>query len=93
MVLDHQYDSLAWIFDMQYMWGSEMLVALNCSGAYADVPVWLPKGKWFHYWNDSVYTGHQSINYPAPVGRLPLLLKAGAIIPMAPCFKYGFHSK
>jgi alpha-glucosidase len=84
MVLDHQNDSLAWIFDKQYMWGKEMLVAPNCSGAYADVKVWLPKGKWFDYWNDSVYNGDQVISYPSPVGRLPLFVKAGAIIPMEP---------
>jgi alpha-glucosidase (family GH31 glycosyl hydrolase) len=82
MVIDHQNDSLAWKSDLQYMWGSEFLVAPNCSDSN-NVSVWLPKGIWYDFWSDEQITGDRNINYPAPLGKLPLFVKAGSIIPMA----------
>jgi alpha-D-xyloside xylohydrolase len=81
MVIDHQNELLAWKHDLQYMWGEELLVAPNCS-AGDSVSVWLPKGKWFDFWNDSLISGDQVFSYSAPVGKLPLFVKAGSIIPM-----------
>lgn len=82
MVIDHQKDALAWKSDLQYMWGNEMLVAPNCS-ADDKVLVWLPNGTWYDYWNDEQINGNKIIDYPAPVGKLPLFVKSGSIIPMA----------
>ncbi|MDD8017697.1 MAG: glycoside hydrolase family 31 protein [Bacteroidota bacterium] len=81
MVIDHQNDSLAWKYDLQYMWGNEMLVAPNCSDSN-KVTVWLPEGNWYDFWNDDIIKGNQIISYPAPTGKLPLFIKAGSIIPM-----------
>lgn len=83
MVIDYQKDSLAWKSDLQYMWGKEFLVAPNCSDSN-NISVWLPKGTWYDFWNDEQIIGDGVINYPAPVGKLPLFVKAGSIIPMAP---------
>jgi len=83
MVIDHQNDPLAWEHDLQYMWGEELLVAPNCSDS-GSVPVWLPKGRWFDFWSDSILSGDKVITYDAPTGKLPLFVKAGSIIPMGP---------
>ncbi len=82
MVIEHQNDSIAWLSDLQYMWGNEFLVAPNCSDSSA-VKVWLPKGIWFDFWNDQKLSGDQVISYQSPMGQLPLFVKAGSIIPMA----------
>lgn len=81
MVIDYQHDPLAWKYDLQYFWGNEMLVAPNCSDG-ENVSVWLPEGRWFDFWNDSVLNGNQILSYTAPTGKLPLFVKAGSIIPM-----------
>ena len=83
MVLDNQHDSRAWIYDQQYMWGKEFLVAPHCSGTDTQMIIWLPKGNWYNFWNDSLLTGNQVITHTAKVGVLPIFVKAGAIIPMA----------
>lgn len=82
MLLAFQHDSLAWEYDLQYMWGRELLVAPNCSDG-GNVEVWLPKGNWYDFWNDSVYAGGRVIRYTSPIGRLPLFVRTGSIIPMA----------
>lgn len=81
MVIGHENDPLAWKSDLQYMWGNEFLVAPNCSVS-ENVKVWLPDGVWYDFWNDSKLNGNQIIDYPAPIGKLPLFVKSGSIIPM-----------
>ena len=81
MVIDHQHDPLAWKYDLQYLWGNEMLVAPNCADS-GTVNVWLPKGIWYDFWSDEKMNGDQIIPYPSPLGKLPLFIKAGSIIPM-----------
>lgn len=80
MVIDHQNDERAWSHDLQFMWGSSILVAPNCSEG-DPVNIWLPEGKWFDYWTDQRMNGGVEIEYQTPVGRLPLFVKAGSIIP------------
>ncbi len=82
MVIDHETNPLAWKSDLQYMWGRELLVAPNASDG-GVVPVWLPKGTWYDFWNDTKYSGDRVINYNASIGNLPLFVKAGSIVTMA----------
>ncbi|MGZ5255874.1 MAG: glycoside hydrolase family 31 protein, partial [Flavitalea sp.] len=82
MVLDHQLDPRAWTHDLQYMWGNEILVAPACSPG-GEITIWFPKGLWYNYWNDHLINGDKVIQYDAATGKLPLFVKAGAIIPMA----------
>ncbi|HLA55519.1 MAG TPA: TIM-barrel domain-containing protein [Flavobacterium sp.] len=83
MVIDYPGEPIAWSRDLQYLWGNELLVAPNCSDTQSNVSVWLPKGDWYDFWNDDKITGDRTISYPAPIGKLPLFVKSGSIIPMA----------
>jgi alpha-glucosidase (family GH31 glycosyl hydrolase) len=82
MLIGNQNNPLAWKYDLQYMWGDALLVAPNCS-AGNDVKLWLPGGWWYDFWNDEKLEGSKEIDYPSPVGKLPLFVKSGSIIPMA----------
>ena len=90
MFLDNPANTAAWRKDLQYYWGSEMLVAPNCSDGNNKVSVWLPEGNWYDFWNDSVYSGDQTISYYAATGVVPVFVKEGAVIPMAPLSKSTF---
>ncbi|MBN1306548.1 MAG: glycoside hydrolase family 31 protein, partial [Chitinispirillaceae bacterium] len=90
MFLEEQHNETAWQKEMQYYWGSELLVAPNCSDGNNNVSVWLPKGNWYDFWNDKPYTGDQTVSYPAATGVIPVFVKEGAIVPMAPFAKSTF---
>lgn len=45
---------------------------------------WLPTGRWRDFWTGAVYEGGRVQRLAAPLGRLPLLLRAGAILPLGP---------
>ena len=64
------------------MWGPDMLVApVYDKGARAR-DVYLPAGKWLHYWTMKQYEGPATFSLDAPLGKAPLFVRAGSIIPM-----------
>lgn len=82
MVMDYQEEEAAWAYDLQYLWGDEMLVAPVCSQADTTIQVWLPGGqRWYNYWNDEAIAGGQVIRHAATEDNIPLFVKEGAIIP------------
>ena len=87
MVLEYPDDPLTWSKRTQYqfMSGESLLVA----PVYEDSPVrndiYLPAGKWIDYWDGREYNGPSVVNgYETTLDKLPVFVKAGAIIPMYP---------
>jgi len=74
----------------QYMYGPSFLVAPIYQNTAADKEgndvrngIYLPKGTWYDYFTGATYEGGCVLNdYFAPIWKLPVLVKAGAIIPM-----------
>jgi alpha-glucosidase len=50
--------------------------------------LYLPEGKWYYYWDDLEYDGKQEVWAEAALDRVPLFVKSGAVIPMAPVMQY-----
>ncbi|MFN0070342.1 MAG: TIM-barrel domain-containing protein [Chloroflexota bacterium] len=67
----------------QYELGRDILVApLINEDEKRDV--YLPGGaRWHNFWaDDDVYDGDRTLSVPAPIGRTPLYIRSGAIIPL-----------
>ncbi|MBU2917846.1 DUF4968 domain-containing protein [Psychrosphaera sp. F3M07] len=67
----------------QYMWGESFLVKPITEPNLTSIAVNLPQGNWFDFWTGKKYQGNQAINYPLSLATIPVLIKAGAIIPTA----------
>lgn len=65
----------------QFMWGDSLLVKPVTEAGVSSVPVVLPKGQWFNYWTGEKYQGEQIVDFPVDLTKIPVLVKAGAIIP------------
>lgn len=68
----------------QYFWGDAFLVKPVTDPNLTEIDVMLPEGKWFDYFSLRQYEGGQTIQYPLTLQTIPVLVKAGAIIPSAP---------
>ena len=74
----------------QFMYGPSFLVAPVYKNTQADSlgndrrdGIYLPEGRWIDYFSGDVYTGNRIINnYDAPLWKLPVFVRSGAIIPM-----------
>ncbi len=82
MVLENQNDTATYSAFCQYLFGKEILMAPLWSDTTFYRNVYLPEGEWIDYFDETVYQGKQTINYHAPIDRVPILVKAGSIIPM-----------
>ncbi|WP_411767856.1 TIM-barrel domain-containing protein [Winogradskyella sp. A3E31] len=82
MVIDYQDEPNAWKYDLQYMWGNEMLIAPVCSKDEKTIDIWLPKGqKWYNYWTNELVNGNQILKHRFTNQNMPIFVKEGSIIP------------
>lgn len=91
MFLDYPNDyTLGSQTQYQFLYGPSFLVApvyretqIDKDGNDIRNGIYLPEGKWVDYYNGDVYEGGRIINnYDAPLWKLPVFVKSGAIIPM-----------
>jgi len=71
-----------WDIDDSFLLGDALLVSPVLEKGAVSRPVTLPKGHWYNYWDDTLTPGDQTITCDAPKDRIPLLVKAGSILPM-----------
>lgn len=92
MFLDYPNDyTLGSNTQYQFMYGPSFLVApvytntqMDSIGNDVRNGIYLPEGRWVDYYNGDIYEGGRIINnYDAPLWKLPVFVKADAIIPMA----------
>jgi alpha-glucosidase len=71
----------------QYLFGRELLVAPALHEGQTNRSVYFPPGRWFDWDTGVEYAGGRSWVVAAPQNRIPVAVRAGAIIPMAPDMK------
>jgi len=70
-----------------YLWGNDILVNPVTRAAASSQKLYLPKGKWVNYWTDEIHSGKQTIDQKIVLETIPLYIRAGSFIPMAPKLK------
>jgi alpha-glucosidase (family GH31 glycosyl hydrolase) len=91
MVLEFPDDPVTWSKRTQYqfMAGESFLVAPVFQDAPMRDDIYFPAGEWIDYWDGTAINGPTTLNgYAAPLEKLPLFVRAGAIIPMYPEMLY-----
>lgn len=68
-----------------YLWGDNFLVSPVVDKGAATQKVYFPENAcWFDFWTGKVYEGGQEAEVPVNINDIPVFVKAGAFIPMAP---------
>ncbi len=65
-----------------FLWGDAFLVSPVVEPGIKKQRVSLPQGVWFDYWNDKRYQGDATAEIPVTLKTIPVLVRAGAFIPM-----------
>ncbi len=68
-------------FENQFALGQHLLIC-PVDGEAALAKVYLPEGRWYHFFNDKVCEGAQEHLLEVPRDLIPVFVKAGGIIPM-----------
>ncbi|MCC7076988.1 MAG: glycoside hydrolase family 31 protein [Acidimicrobiia bacterium] len=75
---------LAWTVSDAYFFGDAFWVAPVLAAAATSRHVPLPAGRWIDYWTGEVVAGGSEITAPAPLDRIPVYVRPGAIVPTYP---------
>ncbi|MEV7625363.1 TIM-barrel domain-containing protein [Actinoplanes sp. NPDC089786] len=85
MIIDHQYQPMAYSHDQQYLWGPSILVMPVTTGVDgATQRVWLPGGEtWYDFWTDAKTVGSDTTEKAQVTrpGEIIMYVKAGALLP------------
>ena len=68
-----------------FMLGPDVLVVPAVEEGATAVSAYLPQvdGGWHDFHTGAVHAGGRTVTVPAPLGRLPLLVRTGAVLPLA----------
>ncbi|WP_267350689.1 TIM-barrel domain-containing protein [Sphingomonas sp. GM_Shp_2] len=89
LVMDWPEDRTARQVDDQYLFGDAFLVAPVTEHKARTRSVYLPgNGLWYDFATAQAYRGGGRVSVAAPYERMPLFVRAGAIVPMGPVTQY-----
>jgi len=69
----------------EYTFGKDMVVEpVTRAGDPAAATMWVPPGRWIDYFTGRAYSGPSVESLSVPLSQMPVLIRAGAIIPTQP---------
>lgn len=71
----------------QYLFGSSLLVA-PAESTRDLIKVWMPPGLWYDFLTGNSYTGPQQVIVEQSMDKLPVFVKAGAVVPAQACVQH-----
>lgn len=83
LTLTHPFEARVYDhhFHNQYLFGPNILVC-PVESTRDVVKVFFPEGEWYSVYNGTRYQGNQEVFIECPIHRLPVFVRAGALIPM-----------
>ncbi len=82
LYLDYPGQAGAYDRPGEYLYGPNVLVApVTTPGTVTKQTVWLPPGRWTDWFTGATFTGPSTQTVTVPLDRMPVFVKAGAIIP------------
>jgi alpha-glucosidase len=88
LVLAFQDDPHARGIDDQFMFGDAFLVAPILEPGVRARRAYIPQGRWYDFWSGTLTAGPQITRLDAPLERMPLLVRAGLVVPAWPAMQH-----
>ncbi len=89
LVFYFQHDPATWDFAKQAMLGPWLIAAPVLRQGENDQTIYLPEGSWYELHSGRRYQGPSNINRQVSLAALPLFVRSGAILPMAPLMQWS----
>jgi alpha-glucosidase len=73
----------------EFLFGDDLLVAPVTKDDDIRREVYLPRGVWYDFWTDRRNTGPGRLTVDAPLERIPVFVRGGAIVPSQQAVQYS----
>ena len=81
LFLAYPHDPRVYGLNDEYLLGPDLLVAPIITPASSSRRVFLPAGTWVDYWTGALAAGNRTVSVAAPLDRIPLFVRGGALLP------------
>jgi len=88
LFLHYPDDKQIYHIDDQVLIGRYLMAAPILRPGQTARQVYLPEGVWYDWWDGHRFEGGRYILAEAPLEKMPLFVRAGAVIPMGPAMQY-----
>ncbi|MBW4420542.1 MAG: glycoside hydrolase family 31 protein [Myxacorys californica WJT36-NPBG1] len=88
LLYDYPNDPKTYELHDQVLLGSDIMAAPVYRPGVEYRAVYLPEGTWYDWWTGERYNGNSHILAHAPLERMPMYIRSGAIVPMQPVMQY-----
>jgi alpha-glucosidase len=92
LVFDYPEDGNYTFNSTEFMFGDGLLIAPVLWPGVRNRSITLPKGEWYDYWTGKRYRGGTRIEVEAPMDKIPMFAKAGAVIPTQQVLQFSDQS-
>ena len=90
LVMDFRTDPATWEIGDEFLFGPDILVSPVTKEHATERTVYLPASTaWYDFWTGERMEGGREVVAAAPIGRIPLDVRAGSILPMGPAIEYA----
>ena len=91
LVMDFAHDDQALAQKYEYMFGPAFLVSPVLETGAVRWPVYAPatEGGWYNFWTGSPVPPGTTTDIDAPLERIPVLVRAGSIVPIGPVQQFA----
>ena len=88
-VVMHEQENVANHYrEDEFSFGDKILVAPVMEPRAEYKNVYLPAGKWYHFWTHQLLEGGKEHSIHAPIDSMPVFVKAGSVLPEYPVMQY-----
>ncbi|HSR31505.1 MAG TPA: TIM-barrel domain-containing protein [Anaerolineae bacterium] len=92
MYYEYPEEDAAYTARTQYFFGDQMIASPIVQPAdpqtgLAATDVWIPEGTWIEYTTKEIFVGPRWVRLVGDLNRVPMLMRAGAILPLASPFE------
>ena len=93
LVFADEQDTTTLERESEFMLGDHLLVLPVMAAGQTKGEGYLPKGDWYDYYEGTRFQGQQEVKIACGLAHIPLLVKAGAVIPHYPVQQYVGEKK
>jgi alpha-glucosidase (family GH31 glycosyl hydrolase) len=81
LLLEYPNDPKTYDCNGEYLLGDKILVAPVLEKGATSRSLYLPQGSWVDYWTGKIVEGGGQVTIPAPLDRIPILVRSGSVLP------------